>query len=147
MSFKVAFLGFTDQIAALEAPIESAASGNTLTSNASDAFGFMFDTRMTDDTWWAVGVAADVDATAQNTGIAPTAAQYQRLRVEVNAEGVASFFINGNPVGTKMTGAVTPATLLTATFGASKTSVAASMTMDVDYRHVAMLRGVDGTAV
>lgn len=141
-----AFLGFTDQIAALEAPIESAASGNTLTANAADAVGFMFDTRMTDDNWWAVGVAATVAATAQNLAVAPTAAQYQTLRVEVTLDGIASFFINGLPVGTKMTGAVTPATLLTPVMAVSKTSVAASMTMDVDYAHVSMLRGINGTA-
>jgi hypothetical protein len=101
---------------------------------------------MTDDNWWLVGVAADVDATAQDSDIAPTAAQYQTLRVEVTADGIASFFINGLPVGTRMTGAVTPATQLTPTIGVSKTSVAASMTMDVDYQHVSMLRGADGTA-
>jgi hypothetical protein len=141
-----AFIGFTDQISTLEAAIESAASGNTITTNASDAVGFMFDTRMTDDNWWLVGVAADVDATAQDSDIAPTAAQYQTLRVEVTADGIASFFINGQPVGTRMTGAVTAATQLTPTIGVSKTSVAASMTMDVDYQHVSMLRGADGTA-
>ena len=41
-----AFIGFTD-VVTLEAPIESAGSANTLTSNATDAVGFMFDTRMT----------------------------------------------------------------------------------------------------
>ncbi len=142
-----AFLGFTDRIDALEAAIESAASGDTLTTNATDAVGFMFDTRMTTDNWWLVGVANDVDATAQNTGIAPTAAQYQVLRVEVDLSGNASFFINGNPVGTRMSTAVTPSVLLTPTFGVSKTSVAASMTMDVDYAHVSALRGANGTAL
>lgn len=142
-----AFIGFTDQISALEASIESAASADTLTANAADAVGFMFDTRMATDTWWLTGVAATVKATAQNSGIAPTAAQYQRLGILVDAEGAASFFINGKPIGTKMSGAVTAATDLTWTVGVSKTSVAASMSMDVDYAHVSMLRGVDGSAI
>lgn len=133
------FIGFTD-VATLEAPIESAASGNTLTSNASDAVGFMFDTRMTDDNWWLVGVAGDTDATAQDTGSAPVANTYATFRIEVDASGVATFFYNGSPVGTKMTGAVTPATDLTPTIAVSKTSVATSMTMDNDYIHVSMNR-------
>lgn len=140
------FVGFTD-VVTLEAPIESAASANTLTSNATDAVGFMFDTRMTDDKWWLVGVATDVDATHQNTGFAPVADDYETLRVDVSAAGVATFFRNGLQVGTAMTGAVTAGADLTPTIAVSKTSVAASMTMDIDYVHVAMSRAVDGDAI
>jgi hypothetical protein len=140
------FVGFTDLAASLEAPIESAASANTLTSNATDAVGFMFDTRMTDDNWWLVGVANDVDATHQDTGVAPVAADYETLRVEVSAGGVATFFRNGLQVGTAMTGAVTAGTDLTPTLNASKTSVAASMTVDFDYVGVEMNRAADGDA-
>jgi len=139
------FLGFTDLVT-LEAPIESAASANTLTSNATDAVGFMFDTRMTDDKWWLVGVATDVDATHQNTGFAPVADDYETFRIEVSATGGATFYRNGLQVGTAMTGAVTAAADLTPTIAVSKTSVAASMTLDVDYIHVSMSRAVDGDA-
>jgi hypothetical protein len=141
-----AFIGFTD-VVTLEAPIESAASANTLTSNATDAVGFMFDTRMTDDKWWLVGVATNVDATHQNTTFAPVADDYATFRIEISATGVATFFYNGVQVGTTMTGAVTAATDLTSTIAVSKTSVAASMTMDIDYVHVAMNRAADGDAV
>lgn len=137
------FVGFTDLVT-LEAPIESAASANTLTSNATDAVGFMFDTRMTDDKWWLVGVATDVDATHQNTGFAPVADDYETLRIEVSSTGVASFFRNGMQVGTSMSGAVAVGADLTPTIAVSKTSVAASMTAEVDYVHVSMNRGVDG---
>jgi hypothetical protein len=133
------FIGFTDLVT-LEAPIESAASANTLTSNATDAVGFMFDTRMTADTWWLVGVATDVDATHQNTGLAPVADTYATFRIEVSSTGLATFFYNGAQVGTTMTGAVTAAADLTPTIAVSKTSVAASMTAELDYVHVAMLR-------
>lgn len=132
-----AFLGFTD-VATLEAPIESAASANTLTTNATNAVGVMFDTRMSTDNWWLVGVASDVDATAQNSGYAPVADTYEVWRVEVNAAGKATFFRNGLQVGTQMSGAVTAAADLTPTIGFGKTSVAASMTADLDYIHVAM---------
>lgn len=134
-----AFLGFTDTVS-FEAPIVSAASADTLTSNATDAVGFMFDTRMSTDNWWAVGVATDVDATAQNLGVAPVADTFATFRIEVAADGSAKFFYNGLPIGSTMAGAVTPAADLTPTVAVSKTSVAASMTADLDYIHVAMTR-------
>jgi len=126
------FVGFTDNLS-LEAPIESAGSVNTLTSNATDAVGFLFDTRMSTDTFHLVGVKNDVDATSQVLDVAPVAATYVTLRVDVSAAGDAQFFINGVQVGTVMTAAVTPTVLLTPTVSVSKTSVAASMTADLDY--------------
>lgn len=134
-----AFIGFTD-VVTLEAPIESAASADTLTSNATDAVGFMFDTRMTTDNWWLVGVKADVDATAQNMGAAPVADTYAIFRIEVDSTGIATFYYNGTQVGTAMSAALTAATDLTPTIAVSKTSVTASMTMDVDYISVSMDR-------
>ncbi len=135
-----AFFGFTDLAASLEAPIVSAGSANTLTSNATDAVGFMFDTRMTADNWWLVGVATDVDATHQDTGFAPVADTMATFRIEVSKTGVAKFFYNGNPVGTLMTGAVTAAADLTPTINFGKLSTTTSITMDVDYVHVSMSR-------
>jgi hypothetical protein len=141
------FVGFTDTVAAaLEAPIESAAAANTITTNAADAVGFFFDTRMTADTWWAAGVKGNADATHYNTGIAPTAAQYQTLSIEVDSSGNAAFFINGVAAGT-VANAVTAATDLTPIITVSKTSVAASMTLDVDYVYAAMDRGAYNAAV
>lgn len=132
------FFGFTDLIT-LEAPVESAASGNTLTSNATDAVGFMFDTRMTADNFWAVGVKNDVDPTAVNTNVAPVAAEWVTLRVVVDSLGNALFSINGIEVA-YVANAVTPSVALTPTVAVSKTSVAASMTLDVDYVGASMKR-------
>lgn len=134
-----AFLGFTDTTA-LEAPIISAASANTLTTNASNAVGFMFDTRMATDNWWLTGVAADADATAQDSGGAPVADTYETFRIELTMGGVAVFYRNGLQVGASMSGALTAAADLTPVFTVSKISTAANMTMDVDYIHVAMAR-------
>lgn len=135
-----AFVGFTDQVAALEAPVISAASANTITTNASDAVGFMFDTNMSTDDWWLVGVAGNTDATHQDTTYAPVADTYETFRVELTTGGAARFFRNGLQVGTQMSGAITAATDLTPCIFVSKLSVAASMTMDIDYVHVAMDR-------
>jgi hypothetical protein len=134
-----AFLGFTD-VVTLEAPIISAASADTFTTTASDAVGIMFDTRMTTDNWWLTGVAANVDATHQNSGFAPVAATFETWRIEVSAAGAARFMRNGKPVGVLMNGAVTPATALVPTIGFGKLSTATSITADIDYIHVAMVR-------
>lgn len=135
-----AYFGFTDLAATLEAPIMSASSVDTITTNASDAVGVFFDTRQSTDNWWLAGVAADVDATHQNSGFAPVADTFETWRIEVTTGGAATFFRNGKPVGTKMTGALTAATDLTPTFAVGKTSVAASMTADLDYLAIGMLR-------
>lgn len=139
------FVGFTDLVT-LEGPIVSAASADTFTTNATDAVGWMFDTRMTTDNWWLTGVATDVDATMQDAGVAPVAADYETLGIAVSSGGVATFFRNGAQVGTAMSGAVTAGADLTPTIAVSKTSVTASMTLDVDYWHVAMNRAADGDA-
>lgn len=138
-----AFMGFTDLSASLEQSILFA-TGTTFTTNATDACGFLFDTTATSKKWWGVGVATDVDATMQDLGVAPTADQYQTFRVEVSPTGTAVFYINGVAVGIPLTGALAAATDLTPTIYVSKLSVAASMTMEIDYIHVSMLRGLDG---
>lgn len=139
------FVGFTDVITA-ELPVISAGSANTLTTNATDAVGFMFDTNMTADNWWLVGVATDVDATAQNVGSAPVADDYETLRIEVSTAGVATFFRNGAAVGTAMTGAVTAAADLTPCVYVSNADGTSTVTLDIDYIHVAMNRAADGDA-
>jgi len=139
-----AFIGFTD-LTTFEAPV-IAASGTTITTNATDAVGFLFDTGFDVDNWKLVGVATNVDATFQDSGYAPVADAYATFRVELTAAGIATFFYNGVQVGVAMAGAVTPAADLTPTIAVSKLSVAASMTMDIDYVHVSMNRGAAGAA-
>lgn len=139
-----AFLGFTD-VTTLEAPIESAASADTFTSNASDAFGFMFDTRMTTDTWWLTGVKANTDGTHVSSGAVPVADEYQRLRVEADAAGDAKFYINDIYVG-MVASAFTPTVALAPVIYVGKTSVAASMTADTDLIVIEAARGADGAA-
>lgn len=133
------FFGFTDT-AALEGPVVSAESANDVTTNASNAVGFMFDTRMTADTFWLVGVEGDTDATKQNSLIAPVAATEIELRIKVSAAGHASFYINGQGVGTVLQNAVAPNAAMTLTLAASKVSGASSMTVDADYIGWAMDR-------
>ena len=135
------FIGLTDQIAALEMPIHSAASANTITTNATDGCGFFFDTSMTADTWWVAGVANDVDATHQNSGLAPVADTYAVFRIEVTSTGGASFYYNGTLVGTAMTGAVTATVALTPVIAGFNRTTTGTPTLTVDYVYVAALRG------
>lgn len=140
------FFGFTDTLA-FELPVESAASADLITTTATDAVGFMFDTRMTTDNVWLVGVKADVDAVKQDSLWAPVAAQYATFRIETTSDGRASFFINGVQVGTEMVNALTATVALTPVIVLNKTSVAASVTLDVDYIGAQMIRGVAGAAI
>jgi len=134
------FVGFTDLAASAELPIEGSGTADGLTTNASDAVGFLFDVRMTTKDWWLTGVAANTDATAVDSGVAPVAAAYNTLRVEVDASGDASFFIDGVNVG-YVASAVTAATDLTPVIAVSKAYAdTVSITADLDYVHVAMAR-------
>jgi hypothetical protein len=125
------YVGFTDQNGALEMPFTLGAS-DTLTSNATDAVGFLWDSGGDTDVLWQVGVAADVDATKQNSAIALNNAQFRILRVEVSSTGTARFFIDGTLVGTTMTGAVTATVSLTPVIAAFSRN-AASHTIDADF--------------
>lgn len=140
------FLGFTDVIT-LEAPIESSASADLITTNATDAVGFMFDTRMATDTIWLTGVKNDVDATKQNSAVVPVAGDYSTYRVQLTSAGEALFFINGVQVGTTMSNAVSPAIALTPTLALGNTSGTSAKTADVDYVGVSMKRNRSGLGV
>lgn len=125
------FFGFTDQVAALEAPVTL--STTTFTTNATDACGFLFDTAATTDTIRLVGVANDVDATMQDTSVAPVADTYQVLRVELSTAGVATFYRNGIQVGTAMSGAVTATVALTPTIAGFNRTTSGTPTITADY--------------
>lgn len=129
------FFGLTDQKAALEVPIVSAASANTITTNATDAIGFMFDTAMSADNLWLTGVNNDSDETAQNTAIAPVADTYVTLRIVTNTAGDATFYINGVAVGSVMTTAAATGVTLYPTIVASARSTA-SRTLTADYLYL-----------
>jgi hypothetical protein len=130
-----AYFGVTDQKVALEAPIESASSADTITTNATDAVGFFFDTRMDTDNIWLAGVNNDVDETHQDSTLAFVADTYRVLRIEIASNGDAVFYINGNVVGTTMTTSVATGVALYPTLAVSETALA-SRTMTVDYLYV-----------
>lgn len=125
------FAGFTNQLASLQMPVNGSGTANGLTYNAADCVGFLFDTTMTTANWWCTGQANSTPGTAVNSGSAPTAATYDKLRIEVDTAGTATYFLNGTTVGT-VTGAVTAATALTPCIAAFRRT-SASTTIDVDF--------------
>lgn len=124
------FIGMTDQIAALEMPFTLGA-GDALTSNATNAFGVLFDTAADTDNWWLVGVAADVDAAKQDSGVAPVGATYETWRIEVSTTGTATFYRNGAAIGAAMANATAAAALLTPVI-AVFSRAASTRTIDAD---------------
>lgn len=141
------FCGFTDQVAALEMPINSAGGSHTITTNATDACGFLFDTADTGtDQWLLVGVANDVDATVQSglgasgAALVPVADTYEVLRIELSTDGSAVFYRNGVQVGTKMSGAVTATVALTPVLAAFNRTTSGAGTVTADYMHVSGAR-------
>lgn len=133
------FIGFTDQVSALEIPIQSAASADTITTNATNAVGIMFDTAMDTDKIWLVGVDGDSDATAQNSTVAPTAATYETWRIILSNNGVATFYRNGVKVGSSMNDAVAEDVLLTPVVAAFSLGTA-SRNIDLDFIRIQQLR-------
>lgn len=93
------FFGFTNQVSALQMPINSAGSANTVTNNAADAVGILFDSSMTTQNFFGVGVKSSTGTTPLNLGVAPVAATFVKLRVEVDVAGTASFYVNDIWVG------------------------------------------------
>lgn len=86
------FIGFADSLS-LAMPFTI--SGGTLTANATNGHGFLFDTAATAATWKIVGVANGVAAAIVDTGVAPVAATDDLIRMEMSAAGNLDAWLNG----------------------------------------------------
>jgi hypothetical protein len=129
------YVGFTD-ITTLEEPMSVSAA--TLTTVATNAVGFVFDTAMTTDTWWAAGVDGGTDATgsAQLSLLStPVNATYQTLRCEIAADGESAEFFVGGVLAHTLTAAVCAAStnLYFTVCVTGDGSNAAAALVDVDY--------------
>ncbi len=134
------YIGISDVAPAttLENPIEM--SGSTLTTTATDAAGFMYDTDATIGDWYCVSVKNGSDGTPYDTAIVPAAAAtYQTFRVVLNSDGDADFFIDGKFVKT-ITDAVT-ATVALCAYICLETRASAAKTAHVDYIYMEKPRG------
>lgn len=128
------FVGMTDALNETTPNLPVGRSAATVTSTATDCVGFVFDTDSTTDKWFGIGVKTDVDTAQIGDTIAPVNDTYQRLRIEITAAGVASFFINGTAYGAATAAAVAPAVSLTPYIGlANRSGTAHAMTVDYIY--------------
>lgn len=125
------FVGFTDTKASSTLEIPITLSGTTLTTNATDAVGFVFDTAATNDYWHCQGVKADTDTALLNTSVGPSADTYQTLEIAVSSSGSATFYIDGVLVGS-VANAVTTTVALTPVITAMARTTT-SKSIDADY--------------
>lgn len=134
------FVGFTDTVST-EMPIEI--SGTTITSTATDAVGFVYDTDATTDIWYFLAVKTDTDSAALVpvpnffTGKLPVADVWQNFSVEITPDGDAiGSFATGDKRGlievARIENAVSPSVLLTPIVIA-ETRASAAKTVYVDY--------------
>jgi len=139
------FVGFTDTVGG-ESPFTL--SGVTLTSNATDAVGLLWSSAGTaPSNWYAVSVKGDADGSVTPiTTNALVAGTFQAIRVEVNTNGDAYFFINGTQVGmdnlasargqTGRLNAITTTVAMTPIAANATNTGSAARTAHVDYMYV-----------
>jgi hypothetical protein len=133
------FVGFTNQVAALQMPIQGSGTGNAFTNNANDACGFLFDTAMSTPVWWGVGAKAGTSSAGQQGATAPVANTYDDMFFDVDATGNISYYLNGVLFGVLTPSAVTASVPLAPVVAAFRRS-AASANISIDYLYAGMPR-------
>ena len=125
-------VGLTDSTS-LELPVSI--SGTTITTTASDAAVFCYDTSQTTDEWYGVAVDSDTDDAGNAIlGVAPTADTYQRLGIHVSSDGTEIRFLVDGVEKLKLSGdaGISPDVDLYFTVVANATTTT-TKTVDVDY--------------
>lgn len=125
------FVGFTDVLAGTTVEMPFSMSVVTLTSTATDAVGFLFDTASTNDFFHCVGVADDTEVTFVTSTVLPVGAAYNVLRLELTTTGQCVFKIDGTTIAT-IAACVTADVALTPVLAVNPRS-AASRNLDADY--------------
>lgn len=139
LTFASVGFGLTDSTA-LEEPFTN--SADTVTTTATDACGFLYDTDATTDNWWACAVDTDVDDVHATTGSAPVADAWQILRMEIANDGATiRFYVDGALTNTLSAAGVGPDVVLYPYVIANTTAgTPTSRSVDVDYIEVGSIR-------
>lgn len=127
-------VGFTDVLATTTLEMPITISGTTLTTAATDAAVFVFDTAQTNDYWHAQGVKNNTDTAISNTSVAPAADTYTVLEVYIDNNGHAAFYIDG-VLKASVANAVTTSVALTPVV-AVEARTTTSKVVDIDYIEV-----------
>ena len=135
------FMGFTDiEIASFVPSMEvdlGVGATETLTLGASDICGFILDSELTAATAWHAmfnGVATTGETVSTHNNLTPvqTDGEWQVLRVEIDTNGTARWFIDGDLKKTQ-TGAASTTVDLKFWLVVESTASALIATLDVDY--------------
>jgi len=132
------FIGFTDAIANdVAEPVTSTTITHTLA--ASDLCGFVLDSQLTAAAVWHAcynggTTTGQTVSTSTTTGVTAVAGEWDVLRIEIDTNGTARYYINGNLESTVVE-AVSTTVLQGSLVGAFGTTTTAA-DMDVDYIHV-----------
>ncbi len=129
------FAGFSGTIADAQSDICSGSTG-TLTLTESNICGFLYDVGLTEAVNWYMvynggTTTGNTDASDVASGVTPVVGQMDVLRVVIDNNGTARWYINGALLQT-VEGAVAPTAVFGGCVGAIATS-AASATVTVDY--------------
>ena len=118
----------------------------TITLTGSDLVGFLLSAELTEDEMWHMvfnggTVTGETDSTAIETGVDAVAAEYNILRIEVDNDGTARWYVDGVLKKT-LEGAVsvTSTDLFAAQAIIEVKDTAAAETADVDYIYVSANR-------
>lgn len=132
------FIGFTDAIVNdVAEPLTSVTVTHTL--SASDLCGFVMDSQLDAAAVWHAcynggGTTGQTVSTSTTTGVTAVAGEWDVLRIEIDPNGTARYWINGKLESTVVE-AVSTTVLQGVLVGAFGTTGTAS-DMDVDYIHV-----------
>ena len=116
-------------------------NGGTFTTGHANAVGFMYTGGTSGAAVWEyAGTKANADTALASapTKYNPVLATFQTLRIVLNPDGAASFYIDGNLIKENLASAVTAATLLTPAICITDDGAAASL--DVDYCRISCAR-------
>lgn len=131
-------VGFTDVLATTTLEEPFSISGTTITSNATDAVCFVFDTAQTNDALHMQGVKNGTDTAISNSGVALSADEYVTLEIDVDSSGSATFYIDGVAYATVANAVTTTVALTPVVSIMARTTT--SKSIDVDYIRVGQLR-------
>lgn len=93
-------LGFSDATGEAADKIAFTFDTATLTSNASDGALFFHDADATTDYWRAASVISDTESTVIASTVAPVDATEYKLRIDVDLDGDATYYLDNVNLGT-----------------------------------------------
>lgn len=135
LTLRKVFIGFVDAMIDAQTTILTGTT-STLAFTETDLVGFCFDSGLTEDNEWHMvhsggTTTAVTDALLLNSGVTPVLAEMNVLRVEVDNNGTARWYIDGELLKT-LDGAVSTSVIFAAAAGVEThtSTTAASVTLD-----------------